>query len=263
MQVRDRRMQGEVSIPGPRGEAPPLTAVRRRTRARRRDGKMGRVDRERLPEQAGSRAGKEIGSPHGESHGRAHEVRPHDFRMRHMLGIMPAARRAQKERRRGGRTAENGRSVQILRRREGIPHPPLPHDPTKVARRHADRTHPVGQPPRGDMGEREDRSRKGESGRGWDGSSMSACVVMAHGLVGVARPGAPTPLCYDRHARCGRHDFYRYRYRFERGRHRNRCTWRERDRLNAWKGDEHWHSSNITYLTQRLSWRVQGSGGGV
>ena len=263
MQVRDRRKLGKVSIPGPRGEAPPLTAVRRRTRARRRDGKMGGMDKERVPAQAGSRAGKEMGSAHGESQGRAHAFRPHGFRMRHVLGTVPAARRAQEKRRRGGRTAERGRSMQVLRRREGIPQPPIPHDPTEVAGRHANGTQPVGQPPRGDMGTGEDRGREGEGERCWDGSSVSACVDVAHGLVGAARSGAPAPLCNDRHARYGRHDSYRYRYRFERGRHRDRCTWRERDRLNAWRGDEHWHSSNITYLTQRLSWRVQGSGGGV
>ena len=47
---------------------------------------------------------------------------------------------------------------------------------------------------------------------------------------------------------------------------RYRYAWRERDKYGARVGSkpEHrWYSSNTTYLTQRLSWRVQGSGGGV
>ena len=47
---------------------------------------------------------------------------------------------------------------------------------------------------------------------------------------------------------------------------RYRYAWRERDKYGARMGSkpEHrWYSSNTTYLTQRLSWRVQGSGGGV
>ena len=82
-----------------------------------------------------------------------------------------------------------------LRRRAGITQPPLPHDPAEVAGRHANGTHHIGEPPRGDMGENEDRGREGEGERGLDGSSMSACVVMAYGLVGAAITGAPTHPC--------------------------------------------------------------------
>ena len=47
----------------PRGAAPPLTTVRRRARARRRDGKMGGVDRERIPaHRQGAEPGKKSGA---------------------------------------------------------------------------------------------------------------------------------------------------------------------------------------------------------
>jgi hypothetical protein len=57
-----------------------------------------------------------------------------------------------------------------------------------------------------------------------------------------------------------------YRYRDGRMIDRYRYAWRERDKYGARVGSkpEHrWYSSNTKYLTQRLSWRVQGSGGGV
>ena len=100
----------------------------------------------------------------------------------------------------------------------------------------------------------EDRGGEGEGERGWDSGGMLACVVMAYGLVGAALADAPTPLHYNRHG----HRRHRYR-----DMHRRRYSF---DMYDARTGNEpkhRWHSSNITYLTQRLSWRVQGSGGGV
>ena len=92
---------------------------------------------------------------------------------------------------------------------------------------------------------------------------MLACVVMAYGLVGAALTGAPT------HLHCNRQSHRERRYgnvhgRGHRYRYRDAC--RERDKSADRVGNKprhRWYSSNTFYLTQRLSWRVQGSGGGV
>ena len=197
--------------------------------------------------------------------------------MRNVLGVVPVARRTQTESSRAGWETESGGSLRPLRGRARRKRKPLPHDAAQMAGGHDRGANDTGRPTRGDTGEREDGSGEGEGERGWDGGGMLACVVMAYGLVGAALADAPTPLHYNRHGH-RRHRYrdtherrYRYRYRDrrrrrERMRGRYRSAWRERDMYDARMGKKpkpRWHSSNITYLTQRLSWRVQGSGGGV
>ena len=91
VQIRDSGVHGKVPLPGPRGK-PPLTTVRGRGRTRHRDGKVGGVDGEGIPTQTGSRAGDEVGGAQGEDQSRGRKVQPHGFRVRHVLGSVPAAR---------------------------------------------------------------------------------------------------------------------------------------------------------------------------
>ena len=169
-----------------------------------------------------------------------------------------------------------------LRGRETGAQEPIPHDAAEMAGGHADGPYHTGQPTRGDTGESEDGGGEGEGERGWGSGSLLACVVVAYGLVGAALTDAPTPLHCNRqshreHRYGDMHErSHRYRYRDMetctnaviryRGRYRYRDAWRERDKYAAREGSEPehgWYSSNTAYLTQRLSWRVQGSGGGV
>ena len=91
----------------------------------------------------------------------------------------------------------------------------------------------------------------------------------------------PALMWQESFGHCNRHGHRKHRYgdmhershryrdrhrRRERLIDRYRNAWRERDKYAARVGSKpkhRWYSSNTTYLTQRLSWRVQGSGGGV